>query len=276
MYDCLVQHAPLAYKFTGKERDAESGLDNFGARYNSSQYARFMTPDPMGGKLADPQTLNKYPYVRNNPLTLTDPTGLYTIGCNNGVTDCQKQEKNFDKALQKALKSKDASVRNAAAAYGPLSKQAGDAGDNGVNVTLMTKVDAANDNGVTRNQAGTPGWTYDDVSNTFKPATQVDIKSGLSGNTLEETAVHEGVHVEDRNNFVGSFGAVLGPVGYSVHSDNALNILGRQSEVNAFTVQNVLRQSLGEPPIDIQRTLSRPPYSTNPSMDRPIILTVPQ
>jgi putative transposase len=34
------------YKFTGKERDSESGLDNFGARYNSSQYGRFMSPDP--------------------------------------------------------------------------------------------------------------------------------------------------------------------------------------------------------------------------------------
>jgi RHS repeat-associated protein len=64
------------YKFTGKERDSESGLDNFGARYNSSQYGRFMTPDPMGGHYEDPQTLNRYSYVRNNPLSLTDPTGL--------------------------------------------------------------------------------------------------------------------------------------------------------------------------------------------------------
>ena len=35
----------IALKFTGKERDSESGLDNFGARYDSSQYGRFMTPD---------------------------------------------------------------------------------------------------------------------------------------------------------------------------------------------------------------------------------------
>src|SRR5580704_8092878 len=33
------------HKFTGKERDAESGLDNFGARYDSSNLGRFMTPD---------------------------------------------------------------------------------------------------------------------------------------------------------------------------------------------------------------------------------------
>lgn len=64
------------YKFTGKERDSESGLDNFGARYNASTMGRFMSPDPLGGHPDDPQTLNKYAYVRNNPTTLTDPTGL--------------------------------------------------------------------------------------------------------------------------------------------------------------------------------------------------------
>jgi RHS repeat-associated protein len=77
--------------FTGKERDAETGLDNFGARYNSSSMGRFMSPDPLGGHRIDPQTLNKYVYVRNNPVTLTDPTGLdFSLSCaqNNGTT-CQ-------------------------------------------------------------------------------------------------------------------------------------------------------------------------------------------
>jgi RHS repeat-associated protein len=60
MYDGTVQHAPLTYKFTGKERDSESGLDNFGARYDSSSMGRFMSADPIGGQKIDPQTLNKY------------------------------------------------------------------------------------------------------------------------------------------------------------------------------------------------------------------------
>jgi RHS repeat-associated protein len=63
-------------KFTGKERDSESNLDNFGARYYTSQMGRMMSSDPLGGHLFDPQTLNKYSYVRNNPLALVDPTGL--------------------------------------------------------------------------------------------------------------------------------------------------------------------------------------------------------
>src|SRR5713101_3353668 len=36
---------PNHYKFTGKERDTESGLDNFGARFFTSNLGRFMTPD---------------------------------------------------------------------------------------------------------------------------------------------------------------------------------------------------------------------------------------
>jgi RHS repeat-associated protein len=86
------------YKFTGKERDTESGLDNFGARYNASTMGRFMTPDPMGGHLEDPQTLNRYAYVRNNPLSLTDPTGLDSyLTCQQASSTCQSQTVGYDK-----------------------------------------------------------------------------------------------------------------------------------------------------------------------------------
>ena len=67
--------SPQNYKFTGKERDTESGLDYFGARYYGSNMGRFMSPDSFGGHLEDPQTLNHYSYVGNNPLSRTDPDG---------------------------------------------------------------------------------------------------------------------------------------------------------------------------------------------------------
>jgi RHS repeat-associated protein len=64
-------------KFTGKERDAETGLDFFLARYYSAAQGRFMNPDIAGPRLYDPQSFNKYNYTRNNPLKRIDPDGMY-------------------------------------------------------------------------------------------------------------------------------------------------------------------------------------------------------
>src|SRR6185437_12909877 len=70
------------YKFTGKERDTETGLDYFGARYYSNGLARFIsadyssTPIPVPyADFSDPQSLNLYSYVRNIPTTNIDADG---------------------------------------------------------------------------------------------------------------------------------------------------------------------------------------------------------
>jgi RHS repeat-associated protein len=65
------------YKFTGKERDGETQLDYFGARYYSNGLGRFMTPDkPFADQhVQNPQSWNIYMYVYNNPLRLVDDTG---------------------------------------------------------------------------------------------------------------------------------------------------------------------------------------------------------
>src|SRR5207249_8874003 len=65
-------------RFTGKERDAETGLDYFGARYYGSKIGRFTTTDPVytwRENLVDPQRWNRYAYGRNNPLRFVDPDG---------------------------------------------------------------------------------------------------------------------------------------------------------------------------------------------------------
>jgi RHS repeat-associated protein len=64
-------------KFTGKERDAETGLDYFGARYFSGAQGRFTSPDKplVDQNPLDPQSWNLYSYGRNDPLTNMDPSG---------------------------------------------------------------------------------------------------------------------------------------------------------------------------------------------------------
>jgi RHS repeat-associated protein len=71
----------LMNQFTSKERDAETGLDYFGARYYSAAQARFTTVDPkltgvpFPKHLIQPQSWNMYAYALNNPLKYVDPKG---------------------------------------------------------------------------------------------------------------------------------------------------------------------------------------------------------
>jgi RHS repeat-associated protein len=71
-----------ASHFTGKERDTETGLDYFGARYYGSTMGRWMSPDWSASptpvpyaELRNPQSLNLYTYLNNSPVTRTDPDG---------------------------------------------------------------------------------------------------------------------------------------------------------------------------------------------------------
>ncbi|MHB8525864.1 MAG: RHS repeat-associated core domain-containing protein [Candidatus Acidiferrales bacterium] len=61
----------------GYEQDQETGLYYAMARYYNPRLGRFMTPDPLMGDIRNPQTLNRYAYVANNPLNLIDPSGLH-------------------------------------------------------------------------------------------------------------------------------------------------------------------------------------------------------
>ena len=63
------------HKFTGKEFDKSDNLYYYGARYYDPLIGRFINADTVDGDLSNPQSLNKYSYVMNNPLKYVDVTG---------------------------------------------------------------------------------------------------------------------------------------------------------------------------------------------------------
>ncbi|MCX5723654.1 MAG: FG-GAP-like repeat-containing protein [Nitrospirae bacterium] len=70
----------VPYKYTGKELDASTGLYYYEARYYDSVLARFISADTIVPNASDPQSYNRYSYVRNNPLKYTDPSGHSFLG----------------------------------------------------------------------------------------------------------------------------------------------------------------------------------------------------
>ncbi|WP_348261045.1 RHS repeat-associated core domain-containing protein [Telmatobacter sp. DSM 110680] len=196
--------------FTGKERDAESGNDYFGARYYASSMGRFLSPDwsakvaPVPyAKLDDPQSLNLYAYVRNNPLSRIDADGHYDDKCGAGDKKCEKGVDKFDKQLQKDLKSKSIKVRNAAAAWGARGDH------NGIGVRFVTQqqmdADAHTAPGYQTNAMVTPGATAD-----HKLTIDAEFSENNSGSNLGQVIAHEGSHIEDDANFINTYNSATG------------------------------------------------------------------
>ena len=84
--------------FTTYERDAESGNDYAMARYDIGRLGRLSTPDPLAGDSLAPQSLNRYSYALNDPVSFLDPLGL----CPQGTHPATQAEAN--KILQAAQK----------------------------------------------------------------------------------------------------------------------------------------------------------------------------
>jgi RHS repeat-associated protein len=76
----------LTYKFSGDEHDSESNLEHTWFRQLSTTQGRWLTPDPYMGSMdpTNPQSLNRYAYVMNDPMDAVDPLGL--TDCPQGKT----------------------------------------------------------------------------------------------------------------------------------------------------------------------------------------------
>jgi len=85
------------FLYTGQEKDSETNLNYYGARYYDSHIRRFTQPDDVIQNIYNPQGLNRYSYVWNNPLRYTDPSGRVVTcnagGCSSSITALNNQPK---------------------------------------------------------------------------------------------------------------------------------------------------------------------------------------
>jgi len=69
---------PTTYRFTGQREEATLGLYFYGARWYDQAIGRFIQADSIVPEPGNPQALNRYSYVYNNPLRFIDPTGMFS------------------------------------------------------------------------------------------------------------------------------------------------------------------------------------------------------
>jgi RHS repeat-associated protein len=184
-------------RYTGKERDAESGNDYFGARYYGSSMGRFLSPDPLlnSGRPDNPQTWNRYTYALNNPLIVTDPTGLYNLinNCASGDASCNKSFAQDAKNLKNGLADLTKAVNGLAdgaqktALQGALGAIGTENDGNNVGVQFGKNADGAAGN----TQPGVDASGNLNFTITFDPSkNQGTVSQAIN-------AAHEGQHVED-------------------------------------------------------------------------------
>jgi RHS repeat-associated protein len=108
-------------KFTQKERDNESGLDYFGARYYSSPQGRFTSVDPsrVSVDITDPRSWNRYAYTLNNPLVYVDHNGKWPTKIHNQIIE--KAFPGLSRAQVSVLKSASYKTDNSPGSQQPKS-----------------------------------------------------------------------------------------------------------------------------------------------------------
>jgi RHS repeat-associated protein len=247
-------------RFTGKERDAETGLDYFGARYYSGAQGRFTSPDAplLDQHPADPQSWNLFAYGRNNPLRFVDPTGNYVFDS----AASEDEKKRFREQLAAAQAAANA-LRDK---YGEKSKQYTSAARatasygaegvaNGVTVAFGAPKTAGAGAEVTlglstKNTADNP--TGQNILATFDPRA---VSAGLIG--------HEGQHVADASDWIGGgYSSALNPTAYQGEFDATrvqLSIMEGQGNIGAFLGSGSTRRLMwfqGWPESNVTNTIN--------------------
>jgi RHS repeat-associated protein len=250
-------------KFTSKERDIETGLDFFGARYYGSTQGRFTSADPLlsSGSIYDPQTWNRYSYTLNNPLKYIDPLGLYEWDASLGgsATDDELKKRkggqkiidrrnDFRSALAKAASAgtskslnerQRGDINRAVKAYGTEGTA------NGVSVAFGKVSDGA---------TAETGWSKDASGrvNAFTTDANLKVTANItvtfSGDINEGDVAHEGSHAADRQVLGSAVELALQGTDPNANIMNfPENITKYASEFRAYQVSSYVDQARGVP-----------------------------
>ncbi len=232
-------------QFTGKERDEESSLDYFGARYYSARLGRFLSVDPLlsSGRPSDPQSWNRYSYSFNNPLIFKDPTGLYV--CAGDDQDCT----DFAKALKQVKQARD-SFKQGSDEYNRLndSLQAyGKEGvDNGVTINFVKSGPTAHTAPGTATVEGTANKAVTEDNPTGQNTTVTfNIPRRGRRNSLAIATAHEGVHVRDGAALSGALPTDLSDPSAIKILQGPLNLREYLAEKRAYEASAFAAQGLG-------------------------------
>jgi RHS repeat-associated protein len=87
--EACVEEGNEGYTFTGKEKDS-TGHHYFLGRYYDSSLGVFLSRDPKTGSITQPQTMNRYTYALNNPITIVDPNGYECVNILRGDNNSTK------------------------------------------------------------------------------------------------------------------------------------------------------------------------------------------
>jgi hypothetical protein len=213
-------------------------LDYANARYYKPTHGRFTSTDPLltTGRLFNPQTWNRYLYVLNNPLVLTDPTGMYD--CKGSEKECSKFAAGLQKANEQLSKiekryGKDSTEYKDAVrglkAYGTLGDK------NGVTVQFGALA------------KGTLGQATGSLDANGNKSINVTIDLAQNGNNSDfmTTIAHEGSHVQDHADYQDALIAA-GKIGTeeAVNKvlNGGLNVTHGVSETRAFGVSSVFAE----------------------------------
>jgi RHS repeat-associated protein len=198
---CYANANEPRVKFTGKERDAETGLDYFGARYFSGAQGRFTSPDPLlnSGQPWEPQSWNHYAYALNNPLRFVDPNGLWEWDskCKNGDTACEENRQKFRDSvsqLQTALGQAKEGSKEYKAIKGVLDRIGTEGDKNNIRVAFSSKLDAFGETRPTLGGNIKMTFNFGLLENTLS-------KGGYNGGDIgiarASLVVHEGTHASE-------------------------------------------------------------------------------